>query len=224
MGSFDKPVVLFGTGDHPEVLWWYMTRDSGVEVAGFTVDSAYLDCDRFCGLPVVPFEHVTGRFPAAEFDMLVAIGYNGVNRPRRRKFDHAKSLGYRLVNYFHPSTSIPDDLVVGDNCVILCNNVIQPRVSLGSNVHINHNNLVSHHSRIGDDVYITSGVTIGGRAVVEQGCFLGIGCIVRDGVSVGDHCVLGAGSVINGDAESGGIYRPARSIRSTVPSSRLRRL
>lgn len=224
MAQNNRPVVLFGIGDHPEILWWYMTRDSGFEVAGFSVDKAFLDRKEFCGLPVVSFDDVTEIFPPTDCDMLVAIGYNNVNRPRRRKCEQAKRKGYRLINYIHPSTPIPRELLAGENCVILCNNVIQPMSVLGTNVHINHNNLVSHHSRIEDDVYITSGAIVAGRVNVGRGCFLGVGSVIRDGITVGEYCVLGAGSVISRDAEPNGVYRPAASVRSRVPSSRLRHI
>jgi hypothetical protein len=46
-------IVVFGTGEIAELADFYFTHDSEFEVAGFTVDEAYLTEARFRDRPVV---------------------------------------------------------------------------------------------------------------------------------------------------------------------------
>ena len=83
-------IVIFGTGQIAEVAEFYFTYDSDYNVVAFTVDSEFITEDQYLGRPIVPFEEVTQRYPAAEYGMFIAVSYSGLNALRAAKFDAAK--------------------------------------------------------------------------------------------------------------------------------------
>ena len=42
-----KPIIIFGTGKIADVVYYYATAECGFEVAGFSVNEAYLKEDTF---------------------------------------------------------------------------------------------------------------------------------------------------------------------------------
>ena len=94
-----KNLVIFGTRQIAEVCAYYFEHDSDYRVVAYTVDGAFLDDDKFRGVPVVPFEDVAKHFAPAEHGMFVAVGYGKMNRLRAEKFAAAKTAGYTLARY-----------------------------------------------------------------------------------------------------------------------------
>jgi glutamate mutase epsilon subunit len=59
-----KPLVLIGAGEFALIALEYFTRDSGYEVAAFSVERSYLKQAHLEGLPVVPYEDLTDQSSA----------------------------------------------------------------------------------------------------------------------------------------------------------------
>ena len=147
-------VVLFGNGQIASVVYYYLTYDSPYEVVGFTVDRSHIQEESLFGLPIVPFEDVQSIFPPDEYKMFVSISYRQVNKLRAAKYYEAKEKGYRLISYISSKASIWTGLVIGDNCLIMENNVIQPFVEVGNNVIIWSGNHIGHHTVIKDHCFL----------------------------------------------------------------------
>lgn len=191
-----KPIVLFGTGVYASMVFYYLSRQPGSEVVGFTVDPEYSPGDKFCGLKVVPFQEAPKAFPPAEYDLLVAVGYSQVNKVRAEKCRQAKEKGYRLASLIHPTNVLWDGFQPGENCIFFENNVFQPFSKVGHNVCVWAGSLVSHHAELGDNVYVAPGAVISGGAKIGKNSFIGSNATIRDGVRIGESCVIGAGAVI----------------------------
>lgn len=219
-----KPIVIFGIGQIAEVVHFYFTVDAQRSVAAFTVDQAYLDRTEFCGCPVVPFETVVERYPPEEFDLFVATGYAKNNRVREEKYKAAKQLGYVMTNYVSSKANFWPGLVVGENCLILEGNTIQPFVEVGSNVFIWSGNHIGHHAKIGDNVFISSHVVVAGGVHVGRNCFIGVNATLRDHIQVGELCVIGAGAVVTRDLDNKSVIMAAKSVLSKITSDRLLRI
>ena len=217
-------IVIFGAGHIAELAHFYFTHDSGHRVAGFTVDAAHLGQGSFCGLPLVAFEELLSRFPAASHDAFVALGYSKLNQLRADKCAAMKALGYRLSSYVSSRATVFPDFRVGENCFILENCTIQPYARIANNVTLWSGAAVAHHVRIEDNVFVSGNVVIGGSVTVGEGCFLGVGSIIRDLVKLGRRCVIGAGALILRDTEDGSVYTSPAARKSPVPSHRLRRI
>lgn len=201
-----KKVVIFGAERMAQVLRLYLERDGGQEVAAFSVDAAYVKSDRLDGLPLVPFEEVADRFPPDGYSMLIAAGYRNLNKLRADKFSKARAMGYQLNGYIHSSTSCWDRAALGENCIILENNVIQPGARVGDNVVLWSSNHVGRDAVIHDHCYVSSHAAINGEVSIGPYCFVGSNTTFRDSVTVGAQCIIGAGSVIMRDTKDQEVY------------------
>lgn len=219
-----KPIVIFGTGELAQLAHFYFMNDTSRRVAAFTVDAAYAGKGEAMGLPLVSFEDLEARYPPSEFDLFVAIGYSQLNTVRERRCLEARARGYRLASYLSSRAATWPDLRVGENCMIMEGNVIQPFVTVGDGVIIFGASLVSHHVEIGDWCFIGSEVTISGGVKVGPRSFLGVNSTVREHLMIGADCIVGAGALILGDTPPGSSFVTTGTANSGIPSRRLRSL
>lgn len=219
-----REIVIFGAGEIAELADFYFSHDSDFEVAGFTVDEAYLKGEEFCGRTVVPFERITETFPPERFGIFVAVSYAKLNSLRSEKVAAARALGYRLVSYLSSRATVFPGFELKDNCFVLEDNTIQPFAQVGTNVTLWSGNHIGHHSIIEDDVFVASHVVVSGGVRIGQGSFVGVNVTLRDHVTIGKQCVLGAGALVLEDQPDFSVVAPRGSERSPVPSTRLRRI
>lgn len=217
-----KKVVIFGTGEFSQVAYIYLTKDSAYEVVAFTVHEKYIKETKFCGLDVVPFEHIENIYPANQFQILITIGFSSMNKNRAEVYFACKEKGYTCASYISSKAVTWGEVNIGENCFIFENNVIQPYVHIGNNCILWSGNHVGHHSKIGDHTFVTSQVVISGGVEIGSYCFLGVNSTVRDHIKIGNGCLIGAGALILKSAEDDGFYPGHGTDRSAVPVSRLK--
>jgi sugar O-acyltransferase (sialic acid O-acetyltransferase NeuD family) len=205
----DKPVVIFGTGAFAQVAAVYLARDSSREVLGYTVDGAYADGDSFSGLPLIPFEELQRTHSPDRVDLLVAIGFAGVNSVRREIFERCRDSGYDLIRYVSSNAFVMTDYPVGANTFVFEANVIQPFVNIGANVVLWSGNHIGHHSTIEDHCFVASHVVVSGNVTIGESCFVGVNATIRDGVTLGPRCVIGAGALVLSDLDEGTVLAAA---------------
>lgn len=220
-----KSLIIFGTGDIAQLAHFYFSTDSDYQVVAFTVDAAYLDNDKkFCELPIVAFEELINVYSPDTHELFVALSYSKLNALRKEKYLAAKTMGYQLASYISSRATILNGGNIGDNCFILEDNTIQPFTKIGNNVTLWSGNHIGHHSRIGDHCFIASHVVVSGGVEIGEACFIGVNATLRDHIKVGEKCVLGASTLLLADASPEGVYIGQATERSTVPSSRLKRI
>jgi sugar O-acyltransferase (sialic acid O-acetyltransferase NeuD family) len=216
-----KPLVLFGVGAVARMAHYLWTNDSPREVVACTVDREFLQVETRFGLPVVPFDEVASRYPPADFDMFVAVGYSRMNHFRAERFQQAKDLGYTLPTYVSSRAITWPDLVLGENCLVMEDVLIQPFVSIGDDVILWSTCNVGHESVIGDHCFVSSHAVIAGLVTVEPYCFIGVNATVRDGITIARECVIGGGAVIMKSTEARGVYAAPRAQLLAMSSDRL---
>jgi sugar O-acyltransferase (sialic acid O-acetyltransferase NeuD family) len=219
-----RSLVIFGTGEIAQIAHHYFTKDSDYAVVGFSIDSSYINEDKFCGLPVVAFEDVSQTFSAESNEFFIALGYSKLNALRRDKFMHVKARGYKTATYISSRATLLENVKLGENCFILEDNTIQPFVSIGNNVTLWSGNHIGHHSVIRDHSFVSSHVVVSGGVDIGEQCFVGVNATLRDHIKVGDRCIVGAGALLLSDAQPDGVYIGSATERSKVPSSRLKRI
>lgn len=205
MENNERKIVIFGAGDIARLAHFYFTNDSAYEVAAFTVDQAFITADSFQGLPLVPFEELEAHFPPADYDMFIALSYANMNKLRAQKYSEAKSKGYSLVSYVSSKATCWTS-AIGDNCLIMEDNTLQPFVTIGNNVILWSGNHIGHDASIGDHCFISSHVVISGYTKIEPYCFLGVNATLRNDITIAAECVIGAGATIVKDTEEKGVY------------------
>jgi sugar O-acyltransferase (sialic acid O-acetyltransferase NeuD family) len=216
-----RKLVVFGDRQIAEVCAFYFEHDSDYELVAFTVDGAFLQQDRLGGKPVVPFEELGDRFPAADHDVFVAMSYAGMNKLRAAKTLAVEAAGYTLARYVSTKAYTWPGLAVGKNSFVMEANVIQPFAAIGDDTILWSGNHIGHHSRIGDHCFIASHVVISGNVEIGDHCFLGVNATIRDGVKVAPRCLVGAGALITRDTAPDQVFPAPFTEASRVPSSRV---
>lgn len=219
-----KKLVVFGCGEVAQLAHYYFTNDSNYEIVAFTLDSAFITENSFCGRPVVPFENVAELYPPESHDFFVALGYSKLNTLRKEKYLAAKALGYYLTSYVSSKTTILNEGHIGENCFIFEDNTIQPFVKVGNNITLWSGNHIGHHSTIHDHTFIASHVVISGGVEIGEQCFIGVNATLRDHIKVGSRCIIGAGTLLLSDAAPEGLYVGKATDRSKVPSTKLKKI
>ncbi len=213
-----EKIVIFGTGQLAQLLYDYIDEDRQFEIVAFTEDSPVRD--ELNGLPIVDFNDVLDRYPPDIFKMLIVVGYSQRNQKRKKIFERAKSHGYSLVNYIHPSSILPKTTTIGENCIILENNVFQPHVCIGDDMGMLSSNVVSHHVRIEDHCFLTGHVYVGGRVTIGSGSTLGLDCTVKQRVKIAPKTFVGANVFLKSDTTENSVYEsPDPKILSTGQSA-----
>ena len=201
------PIVLFGNGKIAEVLLYYLDNHSKYKVVASTVDKEFINnSDSWNGLPVIPFEEIESKFPSNKYKMFIALGYQDLNRFRESKFNKARSKGYKLISYVHPDAGLPSDCVYGENCFIMQNCLIHPKVKLGNNVFIWSGAMIGHHSQIGDHNWLTSCCNVSGNVHIGHNCFLAVNSTIAHSVRVGNECFMGANTLVTKCTEDTEVY------------------
>ena len=211
-----KKIIIFGTGELAQRIFYYL-QDSDDQVVAFCANKSKIDKEELLGLPIITFENIEEKFPPSEFSMFIALAYSEMNKKRTKFFEEAKSKGYELYSYIHPSTKIWDKFEMGENCFILANNVVQPFVKIGNNVLIGSNNLISHNTTIDDNCFITSNVTIGGHVTIGKNCFVGLSSTINQRIKIGNECIIGAGTIISKNVNDKEVY--AENSSKKLPQS-----
>jgi sugar O-acyltransferase (sialic acid O-acetyltransferase NeuD family) len=209
-----KQLVIFGTGDFARAADVYLREDGGYDVVAFTVDRERAESRELNGRPVLEFDKLEHLHPPSECSMYVAVGYSRVNKARAAAYQRCRARGYELISYVNSRATCVGGHVLGDNCFIFEENVIQPNVRIGSDVVLWSGNHVGHDTHIGDHCFIASHAVISGNVTIGPYCFVGVNATVRDGVTIAPRCVIGAGALIMRDTEEGSVY----SVRGTDPS------
>jgi sugar O-acyltransferase (sialic acid O-acetyltransferase NeuD family) len=217
-------IVIFGNQQIASVGYFYLTHDSSHEVVAFTVDREYIKEDTLFDLPVVPFEEVKALYPPDEFKMSVMISYRRVNKLRAEKYYQAKDKGYELISYVSSRATTWPELMIGDNCFIFEDNVIQPFVEIGNNVIMWSGNHIGHHTVIKDHCFLASHIVVSGSVTIEPYCFLGVNATLRDNITIARECVIGAGALILQDTQERGVHIGQKAKLIPKPSNELRNI
>lgn len=211
-----EKVIIWGIGKIAEVVHFYLTTDSDYEVCAFCVDKEYKSTEEFHGIPVVCAEEVSLLFPPTEYKMSIPISYKSMNRFRTEKYLEFKKKGYSFVTYIS-SKATYYGTPVGENCIIMENNVIQPFSEIGDNVIMWSGNHLGHHSKIESNCFISSHVVISGAATIGESSFIGVNAAVRNDIRVGKFNLIGAGTVILQDTEDYSVFSPDKDVIRKLP-------
>ena len=211
-----QKIIIFGTGELAQRIFYYL-RNSEDKVVAFSANESNIDSNELLGLPVVAFENIEEKYSPEEFSMFIALAYSDMNKKRAKFFDEAKSKGYELYSYVHPSTKIWDEFEMGENCFILAENIIQPFVKIEDNVLIGSNNLISHNTVIEKNCFLTSNITLGGHITIGANSFVGLSATINQRVKIGKECIIGAGTLITKDVNDREVY--AQNSSKKLPQS-----
>lgn len=217
-------VVVFGTSDFASLARFYLTHDSPHEVVAFTVERDYLpESGRFEGLPVVPLDELPGHYPPDACLAFAPASHYRMNTLRERIYGLLRGAGYELVSYVSSKATRFPGLEIGDNCLVLEDNTLQPFCRIGSNVVLWSGNHVGHHATIEDHAFVTSHVVISGHCVVGRNSFIGVNATLRDGITLGAHTYVGMATAVTRDTAARSVVKGNPGEVMKITSDRLER-
>ena len=188
-----EKIIIYGNGNIAKIVYHFLKKQ--FDIVGFTVDKEYIIESSIERLPLVPFEDVQEKYDVSKYKMIVAIGYIQMNNVREKKYQEAKEKGYNFVNYIHPSVEIHENLIIGENNIILDHVALQPYVSIGNSNFLWSNSTLARSS-IENTNWITSGVVISGDVILKSKCFLGVNATIGHNISIASENYIGANSLI----------------------------
>jgi sugar O-acyltransferase (sialic acid O-acetyltransferase NeuD family) len=215
-----EKLIIFGNGKLAELAYFYFSRDSNYQPIAFTLDTNYITNKTFLNLPVVSFDHIQKKYPVEDHTMFIAVGYKKLNAIRMKKYFEAKEKGYRLASYISSAIKFWEDPIIGDNCFLLENQIIQPNVRIGSNNIIWGGNHFGHDVVINSHCFIASHVVLSGGVEVKDQNFIGINVSVRDNVKIAEKCIIGAGSIILKNTKKNEVYYGASAQKYPLSSDK----
>ena len=195
----NKPLIIFGTGKIAESVSYYFNRDSNYNIVAYVVDDAYATSDYFLDKPLIKLSKLVEKYPATDYVIFVATGYQGINQLRTSKYEYFKNLGYSFANYVSPF--VKGDFTIGENTIIMDCAVIQPCVKFGKNIFVWGGAMVGHHAVIEDHCWLTGGCQVGGIVKLGEGTFVGLGAVIGNEVNIGKKCMIGASTLTTKNVE-----------------------
>ncbi len=196
-----KKILLAGNAITAEILCAYLRQDARYEVVGVTVDDEYVAQGSVVGYQTVGLSEVTGVFAPDAHYVIMAMGYNDLNRTREQMYARLKAMGYGVETYIHPDARVYTDFPLGEGCVVLPGAVIEPQARVGVNSMVWSNVTLAHHSSVGDHCWIAAGSVVSGQAKVLHNTFLGVNSTVVNAITVGEFNVVGASAMISRDTK-----------------------
>ncbi|MEI7612359.1 MAG: acetyltransferase [Betaproteobacteria bacterium] len=190
-------IVLAGNAITADILYSYLRQDSRYDVVGVAVDDEFVAQGTIEGINSVGFSNLLDAYPPQNMKIVMAIGYNDLNRTRESVFTRLKNMGYTIETYIHPDAKIYTEHALGEGCVVLPSAVIEPHVRLGDNSMVWCNVTLAHHSCVAENCWIASGAVISGQATVSRNSFVGVNATVVNDVTVGEYCIVGGASLIS---------------------------
>ncbi len=209
-------VVILGHTNAAQIFYAILKDDPNIEVAAFSVHERYRDKNDIFGIPLVSFEKLVDQFHPDEYKILNAVGYGNVNQNREQTYIAAKTAGYGLISYIHPS-AINLAERIGEGVFVMPGAVIEPYSEIGTNTVICSNTVIAHHSFVGDNCWIASGTVISGGAIVKRNSFVGVNATVVNNIIVEEYNIIGAQTMVAKNTSKNGVYlsRPGEPHRFT---------
>lgn len=195
-------IILAGNAITADILYSYLVDDSRYEVLGLTVDDEFLSLGGIDGINAVGLSQVTDFFPPDQCRVIMAVGYNDLNRVRESLFFRLKVMGYAIETYVHPDARVYTVHPLGEGSIVLPSAVIEPHARVGANTMIWCNATLAHHCYVAENCWVAAGTVISGQATVLRNSFIGVNATVVNDIVVGEYNIVGAGALITKDTKS----------------------
>ncbi|MCW5299433.1 acetyltransferase [Herbaspirillum lusitanum] len=200
-----RRIVLAGNAVTADILNAYLAHDKRYHVVGSTVDDDFLQAGRVNDMESVPLSRLKEVFKPEDCTILMAMGYNDLNRVRESMFHRLKEMGYAIETYVHPDAKVYTEHALGEGAVVMPSAVVEAHVRVGANSMVWANVTLAHHCSVAENCWIASGAVISGNANVSRNCFVGVNATIVNEVTVGEYGFVGAGALITRDTKASSV-------------------
>jgi len=201
-----KKIVLAGNAITAKVFLAYLQWDPRYEVVGLTVDDIFIDTNGIDGYKTVGLSDAVTTFSPLNHKIIMAMGYNDLNRSREKMFERLKEMGYGIESYIHQDARVYSDQPIGEGSVLLPGAIIEPFACVGANAVVWTNVTLAHHSSIDDHCWVAAGAVISGHSKILRNSFLGVSSTVVNSVTVGEFNIVGANAMISRNTKPNSVH------------------
>ncbi len=193
-----KQIVVFGDTSFAGIVAEYINSTKIANVVAFTLDSAYIKNRKvFEGVPLISFEQIEEQYNPNDFELLIAISsVSAMKHLNSIKFYEAKSKGYKLFSFVHPTAFVANSATIGENVIIFPHAIVEPRAIINNGVFVRSAAYVSHETEIGAFSYLAPRAAFSGKIKTGEHCFFGTNSTVRDNIIIGSDVIVGAGATV----------------------------
>lgn len=212
-----RKVILAGNAITAQILIGYLRQDIRYQIVGLTIDDEFAHQSESPEFESIPLSQLVKKFDSHDHSIIMAMGYNDINRSRESMFYRLKEAGYQIETYVHPDARVYTQYELGEGAIILPSTVIEPHVRVGANSIIWANVTVGHHSIIEEHCWIASDAVIAGQAVVKRNAFIGVNATITNETVVNEYCIVGAGALITKNIKASSVHlaRSGEELRYT---------
>jgi sugar O-acyltransferase (sialic acid O-acetyltransferase NeuD family) len=212
-----KKIIFAGNAITADILNCYLAQDDRYQVIGLTVDDEFVAQGGIQGLDSIALSQLGDVYDPQDCAVIMAMGYDDINRSRESMFRRLKEMGFRIETYVHPDAKVYTQNTLGEGCVILPSAVIEPHVRLGANSMVWANTTLAHHSCVAENCWIASGAIISGQAEVGRNTFIGVNATIVNKVVVGEYSIIGADALITKNTKASSVHlaRSGEELRYT---------
>ena len=195
-----KKLLLIGGGGHCRSVLDSVLAANAYDGIGI-IDPDGSPC---LGIPVIGQDEDLPRlFSEGWTDAVITVGSIGDTGTRRRLYETAKAIGFRLPAVVDPTAVIGKDAVLGEGTFVGKRAVVNAGARTGVCVIVNTGAIVEHDCVIGDFAHISTGAILCGQVTVGNDAHIGAGTTVRQSIRIGDGALVGVGSTAVKDIPAG---------------------
>lgn len=197
-------VVIFGTTEFSEYIYYTMKAENVDNVIAFTMTRDYIKFDTYCDLPVWPFEELD-RIINEPFEILLTVSYRSMNIGREKIYKDCKERGYKVYTFIS-TRAVCDSNAIGEGCIVMPMVYIPPLTNIGVCNVINVAAIFGHTSTVGNYNWFSGNCVFGGNVTIEDYCFFGMNSLIKNGLNVASKTMLAAYSYLNEDSKENKFY------------------
>jgi len=205
-----KPFIIFGNGDFADIVEYIIVEEMHEEVAGYTVNEAFLSDSEWKGKPVVPLERIEKYFNPVLYNFSIAYEGRDLYGTRETIMAAMAERGFSFENVISSSANVTNARI-GVGNIIMQDVLIAPFAELGDGNVFWGTSQIQHHNRVGNFNCFAPGMATCGYTVIPDHCFFGANCTIKSGIHISNRTFVGANAYVDNDTDVGAVWLPARS-------------
>lgn len=194
-----KKIVLLGCGGHAKSVVDTIEQKGTYEIVGF-LDPKGLVQNIYKKYNIIGTDQDLEELFKKEITYgFITVGYMGESKIRNQLFRKMKDLGFTIPNIIEETSSIANDVQLGEGIYVGKNAVINSNSLIGDMCIINTHATIEHDCIIGAYTHMAVSSVACGGVIVGANSFVGANATIIQNITLGEHVLVGAGAVVTRD-------------------------
>lgn len=206
--TMSNHILIYGRGGLCKDIIDIVRQTNAYQIDGI-IDFYYPEVSELYGIPVLGgVKELKDIYEKGYHKIISAVAFWGdtyTKHYRRNPAIRLKQLGFEFVNVIDRSSSIANNVKMGEGNLICANVYVGPDAQIGSDVILNAGCIVNHDCIVSDHCHIASGAILAGEVIVGENTLIGQGAIIHAGVKIGSNVTINNGCTVFKDVREGTI-------------------